>query len=128
MQSDPTRQLIFVYGTLMRGNCRHHVLTEQEFLGEANTKQRYRLFNLGIYPGLVETAIHGFAIQGELYAVTPECLNKLDQIEAVETGLYERKKIQLQSPWADSDAEGYFFLGDVSTCTDIGSRWSVEVE
>jgi len=128
MQSDTSRHLIFVYGTLLRGSCRHHVLVQQEFLGEARTKKCFRLFNLGTYPGLVDNVNHGFAIQGELYKVTPECLKKLDQIEAIESGLYERKRISLQPPWADVDAVAYFFLGDVSTCVDLGSHWSADLE
>lgn len=128
MQSDTSQQLIFVYGTLMRGNCRHHVLAQQEFLGESITDQRYRLYNLGTYPGLVDNSFDGFAIYGELYAVTPECLKELDNIEAIEDGLYERKRIQLQSPWTDMNTEAYFFLGDISPDTDIGARWSIGSE
>ncbi len=128
MQSDNSQQIIFVYGTLMRGESRHHVLTQQEFIGEASTKHRYRLYHLGTYPGLVDATSGGFAIQGELYAVTSICLEELDEIEAVAEGLYERKRIQLQPPWADMNAESYFYLGDVSSCTNLGSQWSVGFE
>lgn len=126
--------LIFVYGTLKRGDCRHHVLKDQHYLGEATTLERYRLYHLGSYPGLVESPTGGVAIQGELYAVTPDCLRELDFVEGVAEGLYSRHSIELQQTELElftdrttsrSLIEAYFYLGNVENFLDLGSRWEV---
>ncbi|QDT35509.1 gamma-glutamylcyclotransferase family protein [Thalassoglobus polymorphus] len=116
---------IFVYGTLKRGDCRHHVVSRFHFLGEAVTQPVYRLFHLGSYPGLVEVAEDGSEVQGELYAIDPERIREVDEIEGVEAGLYQRVPVQLQSPWRISGAETYLYLGDVSHAKDLGTHWEV---
>ena len=45
---------VFLYGTLKRGGCRSHVLKDQRFLGEAMTVPKYRMYDTGSYPALVE--------------------------------------------------------------------------
>lgn len=57
-------ELLFVYGTLMRGFPLHHLLTNQcEFVGAGTVNGR--LFDLGRYPGAVpdEAGI----VHGEVY-------------------------------------------------------------
>lgn len=75
--------LLFVYGTLKRGQCNHRLLASQEFLGEAVTEPRYRVVDLGPHPGLVLDAGSGVAVKGELWAVSDECLTALDAFEEV---------------------------------------------
>ena len=43
---------LFVYGTLMRGECRERHLAGQEFVGAAQTAPGFRLYNVGEYPAL----------------------------------------------------------------------------
>ncbi len=118
--------VIFVYGTLKRHDCRHYLLKDSIYLGEAVTEPHYRLYNLGSYPGLIEVAKgFGISIEGELYAVTPECLFRLDEEEGVAEQLYERKEISCLSPHREVDSESYFHLGDVSEANDIGESWNV---
>jgi len=73
--------ILFVYGTLMRGGVRHHLLAGQRFLSEARTCPRYALFDLGAYPGLVHSESEGRAIHGELYAIDTRLLARLNRIE-----------------------------------------------
>jgi gamma-glutamylaminecyclotransferase len=115
---EPTR--LFVYGTLKRGLCRHYCLAGERFLGEARTLPRYRLLNLGDYPGLVEAAVGGRPIAGELYAVSPACLERLDRMEGVDVGLYARQAVALQT---GEPAEAYFFLLPEEGYPDCGERW-----
>lgn len=118
--------VIFVYGTLQRNDCRHHLLKDSISLGEAVAEPHYLLYNLGSYPGLVEVAaVAGRHISGELYAVTSECLSQLDEVEGVAEQLYERRKISLMPPHKEVDSESYFYLGDVSDANDIGESWDV---
>ena len=89
----PAAHLIFVYGTLKRGFCRAHLLTGQQFLGEARTQPLYRMFNCGTYPGLKLVPKDGLPIVGELWSVDSECLARLDREEGVAEGLYRRQLI-----------------------------------
>jgi gamma-glutamylaminecyclotransferase len=76
----PETFLLFVYGTLKRGGCRHGSLARQAFLGPARTLARYALYDLGDYPGLKEDE-DGQVVHGELYAVECHLRGLLDKIE-----------------------------------------------
>jgi gamma-glutamylcyclotransferase (GGCT)/AIG2-like uncharacterized protein YtfP len=78
--SGPTFKL-FVYGTLMRGGCRHHALADQVFLGSALTRPWYLLYDLGEHPGMVFPATGGRAVKGELYEVEAARLPLLEELE-----------------------------------------------
>jgi gamma-glutamylaminecyclotransferase len=116
--------ILFVYGTLKRGDCRHRFLAGSRFLGLAVTSPGYRLFNLGDYPALVEDPSGG-QIEGELYEVSGHGLRVLDEVEAVADELYVRRSIQLASPTTQPTAEAYFYLGSVTGKREILRRWIV---
>ncbi|MEO1996787.1 MAG: gamma-glutamylcyclotransferase family protein, partial [Planctomycetaceae bacterium] len=88
---------LFVYGTLKRGRSRAHYLRGATLLGRAVTRPLYRLVACGDYPGLVPWQ-PGTPIQGELWEVTQQCLQILDQVEGVPSNLYQRAEVQLQHP------------------------------
>lgn len=86
---------LFVYGTLMRGEPRHHILEEHGAVmySEAYTSKGYSLFDAGHYPMLVAGYNIGApSVYGELYKVSNDLLEYLDQIEGVPY-LYERCEI-----------------------------------
>jgi len=83
---------------------------------------RYRLHDCGSYPGLVEAA-GGTAIEGELWSVDASCLKTLDEIECVDEGLFQRVRIDLESPHDSLEAETYLYQPDVEGFPDCGSRW-----
>ena len=68
-------------------------------------------------------AFLGVAIEGELWQVDAACLARLDEIEAVDAGLYERRAIQLTEPLTDSDVQSYFFLMNTAGLEDCGVCW-----
>lgn len=113
---------LFFYGTLKRGLCRSHALDGQRFLGEARTQPKYRMFNLGSYPGMVEAA-EGVSIDGELWEVDAECLRRLDVIEGVAFGQYERRTVRLLAPHDTTTAQTYIYLRSTAGCPDCGTRW-----
>jgi gamma-glutamylcyclotransferase (GGCT)/AIG2-like uncharacterized protein YtfP len=116
------RTIVFVYGTLMRGECRNSSLRDQTFICDANTEPLYRLYLVDDYPGLIEVGRgSGVSVTGELWSVTDTNLELLDQIECVESGLYERRDIKLTGPI--QTAEAWFYLLDVSQRYDIGTDW-----
>ncbi|MCY7371052.1 MAG: gamma-glutamylcyclotransferase [Polaromonas sp.] len=80
MRHSPPR-LVFVYGTLRRGEERdiNLLAPAPTALGAASVAGR--LYDLGSYPGL-RLGGPGW-VEGEVYAVSPELERRLDEIEAV---------------------------------------------
>ena len=110
-------QNIFVYGTLKRGHEFAEPLVDQEFLTEARTTAQYWMFSLGTYPGLVDAGVMpGDSIAGEVYRVDPDCRALLDQIECVDSGMYELREIQLAEAADLAPVFAYFYLGPVAGC------------
>ena len=118
---------IFVYGTLKRGQCLHHVLADQEFLGEVQTKAVYVMVSLGDFPGLVlpeafSEPVKGFSIEGELYRVNCDCLVELDRVECVDENMYQRRPVALLTR-GDVGAETYFYQPAVDAAMICGTSW-----
>lgn len=116
--------LLFVYGTLKRGDVRASLLNGQRFISTTRTRCLYRLFNAGTYPALVEAkplGLAGLAIEGELWQVEVDRLAKIDEEEGVGEGLYERRVIALDR--YTSQAESYFYLPSVRGMDDCGQHW-----
>lgn len=118
----PQRIAIFLYGTLMRGFCRHHHLEGQEFIAEVRTRPLYRMVNCGSYPGLLR-AEAGNSIEGELWAVDADGLERLDEVEGVADGLYSREPVSLAPPYDREQAQAYFFRQFDENYPDCGTRW-----
>jgi gamma-glutamylcyclotransferase (GGCT)/AIG2-like uncharacterized protein YtfP len=118
-----SQHLVFVYGTLKRGYEFHAPLADQKFVSLATTEAKYSMFDLGSYPGLVHDKDGGQAIEGELYLVDDRCLVQLDKIEEVDSGMYSRETIELQTP-TDDLVESYFYLLDVAGRRNCGPSWN----
>ncbi|EGR7977624.1 gamma-glutamylcyclotransferase [Vibrio vulnificus] len=84
------QHLVFVYGTLRKGESNHHYLEKSEFLGGCQSAQDYRLYDLGDYPALGEG---NRAINGEVYLIDDETLQALDKLEDVPVE-YRRETIE----------------------------------
>ena len=88
-----TRMLLFVYGTLCRGEPNHRVLGKARFVAHVRTAPFYDLVDLGHFPALLEggsTAVHG-----ELYEVDESWVGHVDAFEDVPV-LYDRKPVRLE--------------------------------
>jgi gamma-glutamylaminecyclotransferase len=121
-RSTENRTTVFVYGTLMSGERRHAALSGQQFVSDAKTDHRYRLLLIDDYPGLVHASDRkGNSITGELWSVDQSCLSRLDAIECVDDGLYERREILLVD--SIEHAEAWFYAQDVVGLKDLGSDW-----
>ena len=73
--------LLFVYGTLKRGERNHHALVNAHYLNESCTSPDYLLVDLGPYPGMVEKPQEVFSVQGELFEIPYKLIIELDKIE-----------------------------------------------
>lgn len=82
--------LVFVYGTLQRGERYHDVIGASLFLGSHRLSPAYTLYDLGEYPG----AVHGGTtpLQGEVFRVERRVMHALDELEEVPT-LYRRTPV-----------------------------------
>jgi gamma-glutamylcyclotransferase (GGCT)/AIG2-like uncharacterized protein YtfP len=78
---------IFVYGTLMRGYSRHHLMSNGRFEREASAQGR--LISLGEYPALIDGS---GVVRGELYTFDdlPVALDVLDDVEDFDPANPER--------------------------------------
>jgi gamma-glutamylcyclotransferase (GGCT)/AIG2-like uncharacterized protein YtfP len=71
--------LVFVYGTLRRGEHFHQLLAGARYLGTHTTPPAYTMVHLGSYPGVIATG--SSCIAGEVYAVDQQTLRRLDELE-----------------------------------------------
>lgn len=113
------KTILFVYGTLKRGEKNSRLLADQEFVGEATTAPRYRVFDLGPWPGLVRDDANGLAVRGELFAVSECCLTELDEFEE-DAGAFVRERIEVdghEGVWA------YYLSATPPEGTKSGDRW-----
>ena len=80
--SDPQtgEQLVFVYGTLMRGMANHRHLAGAPCLGTAELAG-FALYDLGPFPMAIASGDRSHRLHGELYAVQPAQLQALDRFE-----------------------------------------------
>ena len=89
--SDPQtgEQLVFVYGTLMRGMANHRHLAGAPCLGTAELAG-FALYDLGPFPMAIASGDRSHRLHGELYAVQPAQLQALDRFEGAPR-LYRRQ-------------------------------------
>ena len=114
-------RLIFVYGTLLRGERAHSLLAGAGFRGEARTEEGYALIDLGSYPGLVRA--DGGRVVGEIYEVDAERLAEIDAYEG-HPDLFRRVALSLSGRGPISRAEGYLYAGEFADGIPVvGGDW-----
>jgi gamma-glutamylaminecyclotransferase len=117
------KTILFLYGTLKRGQRNHHLLAGQRFVGEATTEPHYRLHDLGSYPGMVTDAANGLAVTGELWEVDDGCLAKLDELEEV-PDLYLRRRVRVRG--MTEPVESFLYNKAISPETRSGNSWPLQ--
>ncbi len=86
--------LLFAYGSLLPGEIHEGYLAQARHLGPARTEGGFRLVELAQFPALIASG--DSFVEGELYAVSRECLRRLDELK--ENGrLFLRKALRLES-------------------------------
>jgi gamma-glutamylcyclotransferase (GGCT)/AIG2-like uncharacterized protein YtfP len=115
---------VFVYGTLRRGEERHHALSRHGATGGDAASTAGTLLDLGPYPGLVVDGSSG-VVAGELY-VTSDPNALLGELDAMETfhgfgvpgSLYRRTIVRVSR----ADASATFAWTYVYAGSRAGSR------
>jgi gamma-glutamylaminecyclotransferase len=115
---------LFVYGTLKEGQSRSSQLIGRRITAKALTRPDYQMYRLDGYPGLIEVQPgKGVSIIGELWEIDPECLQRIDVLEGVNEGDYERRPIRLACPLEGYQVDAYFYLNSVADREDCGRSW-----
>jgi gamma-glutamylaminecyclotransferase len=114
-------ELVFFYGTLMRGQANHRVLVDvgARFVGEAATVDAWRLLDLGPYPALVRLVRAGASakeagggrVAGEVFAVGDAAIEALDVFEGC-PDLYARERIAVEVEGKRIDAWTYVLASE----------------
>lgn len=135
--------LLFVYGTLKKGFQRAKYLNDQKYLGTAKTKGIYGLYYISGFPCLVqnykdENGISATdSVLGEIYEVNDDCLTFIDKVESVETNLFQRLFVELESytlvnlpadpnvfeSLNSNKAMGYFYQKSIKGAKHCGNFW-----
>ena len=106
MTTNLPTHLLFVYGSLKRGQANHAELGRALFVGAARTQPAFALRVIDGYPALVpgQRAVHG-----ELYRIAMPDLSHLDEFEG---DGYRREELELEA--------GVRALGYVATRPSAG--------
>lgn len=131
--------LLFVYGSLKRGQTRHQYLGPHgNYLGVASTEADYKMHKLGGYPALVPVESGtGTKVWGELWEVPAAVIPDLDAVENVNNGLFRREKVNLavvnllNLPQSEEifkqvqscTATTYFYAKEIGGAADAGDFW-----
>jgi len=102
---------VFVYGTLIRGQRNNRLLSESEFLGQAELSD-YAMYDLLYFPGI--KANPGSKVKGELYKVDESTLEALDKLEG-DGYLYVRQKVKVLLDGASVPAFTYVYNQEVDS-------------
>jgi gamma-glutamylcyclotransferase (GGCT)/AIG2-like uncharacterized protein YtfP len=107
-----SKHRVFVYGTLKRGIHNHRLLEKSQFIGEAFTVEKFRMYNVG-FP-IIHESDHPDAksVFGEVYDVDDETLARLDSLEA-EGKMYDRKAVTVYLTSGPPGYTGGVFDGGV---------------
>lgn len=109
------QRLVFVYGTLMRGESNHGYLQNSSCLGKA-TIEGYDMYDVGHYPAIVAG---DSLIIGELYQVPKEDMPSIDMLEG-EGSLYAKRcETVTDANGKSTIAFVYVYLGDISNLERI---------
>ena len=83
--------LVFVYGTLLKGLSNHGYLANAQYLGK-KIVHGLKMYNLGPFPACVKSGNNHDFVHGELYQVDDATLNMLDRLEG-HPHMYQRIKL-----------------------------------
>lgn len=101
-------ELVFVYGTLRTGDCRHGVGSLLEVVHEAAFLSSHRMLHLGGFPGIIPDKDYEGKVRGEVHLY--EDFRLLDSIEGFHKGderncLYLRRQVLVEIPGKEEPLE-----------------------
>jgi len=110
---------IFVYGTLMRGERAHYLLSDARYLGKFFLYD-YAIYNLGSFPGIINS--RGDRVLGEVYEITESMLPAMDYYEG-EGSLYLRKNVNVCNDTESVSAFAYIYNRRIEGEKKMNESW-----
>ena len=91
--------LVFIYGSLKKGFCNHHMMNKAKYKCKAKTSKRYGMFQEtnANYPYLIKQSNSCYHhIQGEVYEI--DCSTTLKQLDIFEDApeYYKRETVDIE--------------------------------
>ena len=123
------RHRLFIYGTLKKGFPNHdHYMQSARNLGKYQTIEKYPLVLYGerYVPCMLNCPGDGHQVEGELYEVDDECLNRIDALERIqESDGYRRSVIRVKSNERSNQEikKAFAYLMPPEQVTDRRSRY-----
>jgi gamma-glutamylcyclotransferase (GGCT)/AIG2-like uncharacterized protein YtfP len=106
--------LVFVYGTLKRGERNHSFLRNATFVSDARTVDRFSLLDLGSFPAMVRHPAET-QVSGEIYQIDANILERLDRLEGVPT-LYDMHRIRVTELDSGEEIDVMVYLFAAGNC------------
>ena len=111
---------IIVYGTLKKGGALSSYMFDSEYVGK-HTVTGFKMYDTGFgYPFIARSGKDDF-IQGEEYKIDSLLLRKLDMVEGVHSGLFERVDLMEEKP-SRFKKPTYLYISDAD------DRWGDKAE
>lgn len=120
--------LVFVYGTLKRGQGNHRYLRGQEFIGTGVTdSDQFQMHHNGAFPMVTKSADGGRRVTGELWRVDDKGLRGVDALEG-NGSFYRRERVPVTCDNYTGEAWIYIYLGSpcrlaIANTNDLGWVW-----
>lgn len=105
--------LVFIYGSLKKGFCNHHMLKKAKYKCKAKTRKRYGMFQErnANYPYLIKQSNSCYHhVEGEIYEVkTSTTLKQLDIFEDAPE-YYQREIIEIETTSGSIQKAQVYFM------------------
>lgn len=118
-----SRNVIFVYGTLLKGQANHdYYLHNSEYLGDGRIVG-FEMFDLGSFPGII---VGDGSVPGEVYLVTDAELSSINRLEG-EGDLYLKTNVKVSLDSGKSvHAAAYVYNRSVAGCKRLTGKYGTD--
>ncbi|KAK1262636.1 putative gamma-glutamylcyclotransferase [Acorus gramineus] len=124
-----TTTMVFTYGTLKRGFSNHGLIEDlvragdASYVGAFRTRDPYPLV-CGPYrvPFLLNLPGSGDRVWGELYAVSPRGVSRMDELEGTRRGHYERLPVAVALGEGEEEVAAEAYYAHRSYAEDLWRR------
>lgn len=123
-ESQQSKELVFVYGTLRRGGSNAFRMDGAEFVGKGRVEGKLHVITW--YPGLIPGSGLGW-VTGEVYRVGPDQMKALDEFEGLSAGEiegseYRRVKVPARIDGSSGEETGQVWIYEWKGPVDEAKR------
>lgn len=118
-------ELVFVYGTLKRGRCNNSLMEDSALESNNCTVSNAELYENCVFPMLVWSDCEESKVKGELWSVSPQVLERLDELEG-HPYLYKRSKVNVRDGSGSCLAWVYVWQGPTNDVSLVQRKSKTE--